>query len=69
MPSPKLLITVEARTIGGMLRQIVTDYPGLEPFIEAGVSVAIDGRIIANDLSAPVNEENEIYLLQQLKGG
>ncbi len=62
-------VEVEGSTVGDIVRSLVEAYPGLEPYIEAGVSVAVDGRIIANDLTAPVNEDSEVYLIQQLKGG
>ena len=65
----KTTIEVDATNVGDVLKRIVDLHPGLEPFIEAGVSVAVDGRIIANDLTEPVYPETEVYLLQQLKGG
>jgi len=64
-----LVVEVEAKTIGGMLDALVLAHPGLEPVIEAGVSVAVDGEVIASNLAVPVSNENEIYLMQQLKGG
>lgn len=63
------VITVEAATIGEMLAAITQKYPALDPVIEAGVSVSIDGRIIASSLRESVSADNEIFLLQQLKGG
>ena len=62
-------VEVEARNVGELLRGLVRTYPDLEPVIEAGVSVAVDGRIIASSLTEPVSAENEIYLIQRLKGG
>ncbi len=64
-----LKVDVEATNIGEMLAQLAQTHPGLAPFIEAGVSVAVDGRIIANDLTEPIYPDTEIYLIQQLKGG
>ena len=65
----KTKIDVEAKNVGEVLKRIAEAHPGLIPFIEAGVSVAVDGRIIANDLTEPVYPETEVYLIQQLKGG
>ena len=62
-------VVVEAKNVGEVLKRVAEVCPGLEPFIEAGVSVAVDGRIIANDLTEPVYPDTEIYLIQQLKGG
>lgn len=62
-------VEIEGKNIGQLLDNLVRDYPELEPFIEAGVSVAIDGRIMARDLTAEIKPDSEVYLLQQLKGG
>ena len=62
-------IEVEAKNVGDVLRNIVRDCPELEHVIEAGVSVVVDGRVIASDLTTPVSDDSEIYLIQQLKGG
>ena len=65
----ELVVSVEADTIGDMLDALVAKYPGLEPVIEAGVSVAVDGRIIASALNEPVRPDSEVYLMQRIKGG
>lgn len=62
-------VTVRARTIGEMLDALAESYPGLAPIIESGVSVSIDGKVIAQSLTHPVAPENEIWLLQRIKGG
>ncbi|MCR9138666.1 MAG: MoaD/ThiS family protein [Alphaproteobacteria bacterium] len=62
-------VEVEATNVGEVLRGLVELYPELEAPIEAGVSVAVDGRIIASSLTEPVQPDSEVYLLQQLKGG
>jgi len=62
-------LTVEATTVGEMLRELVIKHPALKPTIDSGVSVAIDGRIISTNLNESVKPENEIYLLQKLRGG
>ena len=62
-------VEVEASTTGELLAALASNYPELRPVIEAGVSIAIDGRIIASSLTEPLGPENEIYLMQRLKGG
>ncbi|HHL22445.1 MAG TPA: hypothetical protein ENJ52_13095 [Aliiroseovarius sp.] len=62
-------VTVEAATIGEMLDALRRDWPGLRDAIDAGVSVSVDGRLIAASRSEPLHEGQEIYLLQRLKGG
>ncbi|MGB0411498.1 MAG: MoaD/ThiS family protein [Pikeienuella sp.] len=62
-------VEVEATTVGQMLDRLETAYPGLAPHIEAGVSVSVDGRVIASSLTEPVKEDSEVVLLPRLKGG
>ncbi|MFC3614456.1 MoaD/ThiS family protein [Lutimaribacter marinistellae] len=62
-------VEVEAATVGQMLDALKRDYPGLAEPIEAGVSVSVDGRIIASDLTEPVASDSEVYLMQRLRGG
>ena len=62
-------VEVEAGNVGELLRALVAVHPGLKPSIDAGVSVAIDGRIIANSLTEPVPPDSEVFLLQKIRGG
>jgi len=52
-----------------MLDALVTAYPALEPVIESGVSIAVDGEVITDAHHIAVKPDSEIFLLQQLKGG
>ncbi|KUJ76275.1 hypothetical protein AVO45_13285 [Ruegeria marisrubri] len=63
------VVEVEASNTGELLRELVRAYPQLEGPIQAGVSVAIDGRIIASGLTEPIPEGSEVYLMQRLRGG
>ena len=62
-------VEIEAGTVGEVLDGLVAAYPGLKDAIEAGVSVSVDGRIIASGLTEPVRPDSEVYLMQRLKGG
>jgi molybdopterin converting factor small subunit len=62
-------VEVEAATIGQMLRALEVKHPGLEDYLEDNVSVSVDGRVIATDLTHPLSAESEIYLMQRLRGG
>ena len=62
-------VEVEAATTGQMLAALSRLYPGLEDHIEAGVSVAVNGRVIASSLTEPIPEGAEVVLIPQLKGG
>lgn len=65
----KDVVEVDARNVGEVLKGLVEIHPGLEHVIEAGVSVAVDGKVIASGLTEPVQPDSEVYLMQQLKGG
>lgn len=63
------VIEVEAKNIGDILKGVSKAYPALKEIIDCGVSVSVDGRIISSGVTEPVNQDSEIFLLQQLKGG
>ncbi|UWR06562.1 MoaD/ThiS family protein [Ruegeria sp. B32] len=63
------VVEVEASNTGELLRELVCLHPQLQAPIDAGVSVAVNGRIIAAGLSEPIPEGAEVYLMQRLRGG
>ncbi len=63
------VVEVDAATVGQMMDALEKAHPGLGPAIKAGLSVAVDGEVIANNRAAPVAATSEVYLLQRLKGG
>lgn len=65
----KQVVEVEAKTTGDLLRELVRAHPQLQAPIDAGVSIAIDGRVIATGLTEPIPEGSEVYLMQRLRGG
>jgi molybdopterin synthase sulfur carrier subunit len=69
MADGKEVVAVEASTVGEVLTALVAAHPGLKDAIDAGVSVAVDGRIIASALNEPVRPDSEVYLMQRLRGG
>lgn len=62
-------VQVEAKTVGEVLTGLVRAYPAMQDAIDAGVSVAVDGRVIASGLTEPVSDDSEVYLMQRLRGG
>ena len=65
----ELIVNVKADTVGKMLDELISIYPNLGPVIEAGVSVAVDGEMVAGANHTAIKPESEIFLLQQFKGG
>jgi molybdopterin converting factor small subunit len=62
-------VEVEAKNVGEVLTALVRAYPGLQGAIDAGVSVAVDGKIYAFGLTEPVHDDSEVFLMQRIKGG
>lgn len=65
----KVVVSVEACNIREMLAALVAAHPGLEPFVKAGISVAIDGEIYADSVVEPIPPGAEVVLMQRLQGG
>lgn len=63
------VVEVEAKTTGQLLDRLEAAYPGLADHIEAGVSISVNGRVIATSLTEPIPEDAEVVLLPRLKGG
>ena len=63
------MVEVQARTTGEVLRELVRVHPQLQGPIDAGVSIAVNGRVIASGLTEPIPEGSEVYLMQRLRGG
>lgn len=61
-------VEVEASAVGEMLDALCAAHPGVKPVVDAGVSVVIDGEM-STSRHQPIRPENEIYLMQRLKGG
>lgn len=61
-------VEVEASTVGEALDALATAHPGVKPVLDAGVSVVIDGEMTTSR-HQQVTPDNEIYLMQRLKGG
>ena len=62
-------VSVDAKNVGEVLDGLAHAHPGLVDVIEAGVSVVVDGKVMASSLTAPVKPDSEVYLIQRLKGG
>ncbi len=62
-------VEVEAKNVGEVLSALAQAYPGLSDFLEDSVSVSVDGKIIADDMTEPVSPESEIWLMRRMRGG
>ena len=62
-------LEVEAKDIRELFRNLTERYPGLEPFIERGIAVSIDGVLYRDTWSKELPKSAEIFLLPRLVGG
>ena len=62
-------IEVEAKDIRELLRKMAERYPGLEPLVDNGIAVSIDGVIYRDTWSKELPKDAEIMLLPRLAGG
>ena len=62
-------VVLEARTIRDLLTALGDGYPGMEPYLETGIAVSIDGVIYQNSPGQTIPVGAEVYLLPRLRGG
>lgn len=62
-------VEVDAKTVGEVLSGLARAYPAMAEKLDGGVSVAVDGRVIASGLTEPVREDSEVVIMERLKGG
>ena len=62
-------VEVEARDIRELFKRLSERFPGLEPLMDRGIAVAIDGTIYRDTWSKQLPAGAEIYLLPRLAGG
>ena len=62
-------VQIEAKDIRELFKRLSERFPGLEPLMERGVAVAIDGMIYRDTWSKKLPIGAEIYLLPRLTGG
>ncbi len=65
----KAEVEVEAGNFKQLLDQLVIEYPGLEPQIKRGVSLALDGKIYRDAWFTKINEDSEVVLMPYMLGG
>ena len=63
------ILTLEAKSIGELLGVLERDFPGLKPFLDSGISFAINGELSNPNSNELLPDGAEIYLMQKLKGG
>ena len=62
-------LDIEAKDIRELFRKLAEQYPGLEPYLERGIAVSINGVIYRDTWSKELPQDAEIFLLPRLVGG
>ena len=62
-------VCVDGRNFIEILKNLKLRYPGLQPQIDRGVSLAIDGKIYKESWFTPVYKDSEVVLMPLMVGG
>ena len=62
-------VEAEGSTVGALIDDLDRRYPGLGDALRAGVSVVIDGLLIAHPEYEPVADGAHVYFVPQTAGG
>lgn len=62
-------VEVSAGNFKQLLDQLAVKYPGLQPQIKRGVSLALDGKIYREAWFTKINEDSEVVLMPYMVGG
>ena len=62
-------VEVEASTFKEVVDQLALAYPALQPQLDRGVSLALNGKIYSSSWFTPVSPEDEVVLLPFMVGG
>ncbi|HVY42958.1 MAG TPA: MoaD/ThiS family protein, partial [Hyphomicrobiaceae bacterium] len=62
-------LDVKAGSVRQLFARLAEQFPALEPHLEEGLAVAIDGQIYQDALLEPIGEESEVHILPQIAGG
>jgi molybdopterin converting factor small subunit len=60
---------LSATSIKQLFEQLTELYPTIQPHLEEGIAVAIDGQIYQDALFQPIGPNSEVFLLPQIAGG
>ena len=62
-------VEVDASNLRELLDRLAETYPGIQPQIDRGVSISIDGLIYNDSWFTPVKPDSEVILLPRIVGG
>ncbi len=62
-------VEIEAENVRDLLARLGDAYPGLQPQLKRGISVAVDGVIFRDGWLQPLKPDSEVCLLPRMVGG
>ena len=62
-------VEAEGATVGALIDDLDRRYPGLGDALRAGVSVVINGLLVAHPEYEPVPDDAKVYFVPQTAGG
>ncbi len=62
-------LELDARNIRDLLARLTERHPGLQPALDRGISISIDGMIHNDALFHPLEPDSDVYILPRLEGG
>ena len=62
-------VEIEAKDIRELFCNLAEQFPSLQPWIDRGIAVSIDGTIYRDTWSKELPKDAEIFLLPRLAGG
>ncbi len=60
---------LEVSTVQELFRELSQRYPPMQPHLEQGIAVAINGQIFQDALFEKIPPDSEVHVIPQIAGG
>ena len=60
---------LEVSTVHELFRELGRRYPPMQPHLEQGIAVAINGQIYQDAFLEPLQPDSEVFFMQRIEGG
>jgi sulfur-carrier protein len=60
---------LDVATVRQMFKQLVERFPDIEPHLEEGIAVSINGQMYQDAWLEEIPPDSEVYILPQIAGG
>jgi len=62
-------LSMDVSSIDELLRRLTLRFPKIEPLLESGIAVAINGEIYRDNWHVAIPKDAEVFLLPRIQGG